>query len=55
MKITVKVFSLFFAYKEKLYSSQGYRGFFERAGFTVVEQKEVMGTSLVTIGTKKTD
>jgi len=53
VKITVKVFSLFFAYKEKLYSSQEYREFFERAGFTAVEQKEVMGTSLVTIGTKR--
>ena len=53
VRITVKVFSLFFAYKETLYSSQEYREFFERAGFTAVEQKEVMGTSLVTIGTKK--
>jgi ubiquinone/menaquinone biosynthesis C-methylase UbiE len=52
-KFTVKVFSLFFAYKEKLYSSQEYREFFERAGFTLVEQKEVMGTLLVTIGTKR--
>jgi Methylase involved in ubiquinone/menaquinone biosynthesis len=53
MRISVKVFNLFSAYKEKLYSSQEYREFFERAGFTVVEQKEVMGSSLVAIGTKR--
>jgi hypothetical protein len=53
VRISVKVFSLFSAYKEKSYSSQEYRDFFERAGFTVVEQKEVMGSSLMTIGTKK--
>jgi len=53
VRISVKVFSLFSAYKEKLYSSQEYREFFQRAGFTVVEQKETMGSGLVTIGTKK--
>jgi MPBQ/MSBQ methyltransferase len=51
MRISVKVFSLFSAYKEKLYSSQEYGGFFQRSGFAVVDQKKVMGT-LVTIGTK---
>jgi len=51
--ISVKVFSLFSAYKEKLYSPQEFREFFQRAGFTVVDQKEIMGTSLVTVGTKR--
>ena len=51
--IGAKVFNLFSAYKEKIYSSQEYREFFQRAGFTVVEQKEVIGSVLVTIGTKK--
>ena len=53
VRISVKFFSLFSAYKEKLYSSQEYLGFFQRAGFAVVDQKKIMGTSLVTIGTKK--
>ena len=52
VRISVKVFSLFSSYKEKLYSSQEYREFCERAGFTEMYQKEFMGT-LVTIGTKK--
>ena len=52
VRISVKVFSLFSAYREKLYSSQEYREFFERAGFTEVYQKEIMGM-LVAIGTKK--
>ncbi len=53
MRISVKVFSLVSAYKEKLYSSQEFRGFFERAGFTVVDQRKIMGSSLVTTGAKK--
>lgn len=53
VRIGVKFFNLFMAYKEKLYSSQELREFFERAGFTVVDQKRVMGSSLVTIGAKK--
>lgn len=53
MRIVVKFFNLFTAYKEKLYSSQEFREFFERAGFTVVDQKRVSGSSLVTIGAKK--
>jgi len=52
-RISVKVFSLFSAYKENLYSTQEYRRFFERARFTVVGQKKIMGTSLMTIGIKK--
>ena len=53
VRVSVKAFSLFSAYKEKLYSSQEFSEFFERAGFTVVKQKEIMSTGLVTIGTKK--
>ena len=51
-RIGVKFFNLFSAYKEKLYSSQEFRDLFQRAGFTDVYQREVMGISLVTIGTK---
>jgi len=51
VRISVKVFSLFSDYKEKLYSSQEYREFFQRAGFAEVYQREIMGT-LVTRGTK---
>ena len=54
VSITVgaKIFNLFSAYKMNFYSSQEFREFFQRAGFTVVYQKEVMG-ALVTMGTKK--
>ena len=52
VRISVKVFSLFSAYKEKLYSSHEFRALFERTGFTVADQKEVMGTSLLTVGIK---
>jgi Methylase involved in ubiquinone/menaquinone biosynthesis len=53
VRISVKVFNSISASGEKPYTSQEYREFFERAGFTVVEQKEVMGSPLVTIGTKR--
>jgi len=46
VRISAKVF------KEKLYSSEEYREFFERTGFTVVGQKKIMGTSLVAVGIK---
>ena len=52
VRIGVKSFNLFSASKEELYTSQEYRAFFERAGFTVVAQKEIMGASLMTVGTK---
>ena len=48
----VRIFNLFSAHKEHVYSSQEYREFFQRAGFTEVYQKKVMGMSLATIGTK---
>lgn len=48
--VGAKIFSRFSAYKTNFYSSQEFREFFERAGFTEVYQKEIMGT-LVTIGT----
>ncbi len=50
VRIPEKFFNLFSPYKENLYSSQEFREFFERAGFAVVDQKEVTGASLVTIG-----
>lgn len=52
VRIGVKSFNLFSASKEELHTSQEYREFFERAGFTVVAQKEIMGASLMTVGTK---
>ena len=53
VKILVKVFSLFLAYKDKPYSSQEFRELFQRAGFSVVDQKKIMGTSLLTTGINK--
>ena len=53
VRVSVKVFSLFSAYKDKPYSSQEFREFFQRAGFSVVDQRRIMTTSLLTIGTKK--
>jgi len=50
VRISVKVFGLLSASKENLYSSQGYRVFFQRGGFTEVYQREIMGT-LLTVGT----
>jgi SAM-dependent methyltransferase len=47
-----RVFDLWSPYKMNIYSSEEFREFLQRAGFTVVYQKEVMGT-LVTMGTKK--
>ena len=47
-----KIFGRLSSYKTNVYSSQEFRGFLQRAGFTEVYQKEVMGT-LVTMGTKK--
>ena len=49
----VRFFNLFSACREHIYSSQEYRESFQRAGFTEIYQKEFMGMSLVTIGTKK--
>jgi ubiquinone/menaquinone biosynthesis C-methylase UbiE len=48
----VRIFNLFSACKEHIYSSQEYRDFFQRAGFTEVCQKGIMGM-LLTVGTKK--
>ena len=48
--IGVKIFNLFSTCKENIYSSQEYREFFEKAGFTEVYQREIMGT-LLTVGT----
>ena len=50
--ISVKIVSLFLPFKENFYSSQEFREFFQRAGFTEVYQKEIMGM-LLTVGTKK--
>jgi len=47
-----KIFGRLPSYKTNVYSSQEFREFLQRAGFTVVYQKEVMGT-LVTMGIKK--
>jgi SAM-dependent methyltransferase len=48
--IGVKIFNLFSTCKENIYSFQEYREFFEKAGFTEVHQREIMGT-LLTVGT----
>lgn len=48
----VKIFSRFSPYKMNVYSSQEFREFFQRAGFTIMYQKEIMGM-LVTIGTNR--
>lgn len=45
----VKIFNLFSTCKEHIYPSQEYREFFKKAGFTVVEQKEIKGI-LLTVG-----
>ncbi len=50
--VGARIFTLFSPYKMNIYSSQEFREFLQRAGFTVVYQKEVMG-ALVTMGTKK--
>jgi SAM-dependent methyltransferase len=50
--VGAKIFGLLSAYEMNFYSSQEFSEFLQGAGFTVVYQKEVMGT-LVTMGIKE--
>jgi ubiquinone/menaquinone biosynthesis C-methylase UbiE len=49
-RILEKFFNLFSTCKENIYSSHEYREFSQRAGFTEVYQRKIMGT-LLTVGT----